>query len=233
MQRSQTAKDCRKTGILAACSRAADRSTLPRARPGGRIVSRRVAWGVCLLLISSPLLASDVHIDFDKEFDFSSIHTYAWKDDPKASLSEDYPFLHDRIVEVVDARLFRGGYEKVESEPDAYIAYRVSTTTDLSLDSPFLGYTYPSGWYWDSYWVSAWSTPGMPGRTYTHGTLLIEVWTSRTNQLIWRGSATAAVSGNYDKMSKRIFNVVGQIADRWRKMHERQEKEKAKASAGR
>ena len=54
-----------------------------------------------------------------------------------------------------------------------------------------------------------------------------------SNQLIWRGSATGAVTGDYDKMSKRIFKLVGQIADRWREMREDQAKGKAKASAGR
>jgi len=196
-------------------------------------MSRRIALCVGLLLLASPSVAGDIHIDFDKDFDFSSVHSYTWKDDPKTSLSQDNPFFHERILEVVDARLYRAGIKKAESAPDIYMGYRVSTSTDLSLDSPFFGYGYPLGWYWDPYWNSVWATPNMPsgGRTYTKGTLLIEAWTRESNTLIWRGSSTGAVTTDYDKMSKRIFKLVGQIADRWRDMREDQEKEKAKAPA--
>jgi hypothetical protein len=196
---------------------------------------RRVALWAGLLLMASPLLAGDIHVDFDKDFDFSSIHSYAWQDDPKTSLSENNPPLHARIVEVVGARFYRAGIQKNESTPDIYVGYRVSTSTDLSLDSGYYGYGYPLGWYWDPYWNNVWATPNMPsgGRTYTKGTLLIEAWTAGTKKLIWRGSATAAVTENYDKMYNKIFKLVGQIADRWHAMRADQEKEKAKASATR
>ena len=228
-----------------------------------------------LLLIASPAFAgkTDIHVDFDRNFDFKTITSYAWKDDPKQSLSQDNPYLNDRIVEVVDARFYRAGIKKMkgaapaggsagggaaagatpagekasgisalpgapvaaEGTPDIYVAYRVSTTTDLSLDSGFFGYGYPLGWFWDPYWNSVWATPNMPsaGRTYTKGTLLIEAWTAQDRKLIWRGAATGAVSENYEKMYDKIFKVVGQIADRWRDMREEQEKEKAKAASAR
>ncbi len=200
----------------------------------GRPASVVLALG--LLLLASPALAgkNDIHVDFDKEFDFSAIHSYAWKDDPKTSLSQDNPYLHQRIIEVVGARLYRANIAQDEAKPDIYIGYRVSTTTDLSLDSGFFGYGYPIGWYWDPYWNSVWATPNMPsgGRTYTKGTLLIEAWTAETKKLIWRGSATAAVTENYDKMYDRIYKIVGQIADRWQDMRSDQAKEKAKAATG-
>jgi hypothetical protein len=81
--------------------------------------------------------------------------------------------------------------------------------------------------------LSIWATPNMPqaGRTYTHGTLILEAWTAGTKKIIWRGSGTVGVTDDYDKMSNRIFKLVGQMADRWRDMHEKQEKEKAKAKA--
>jgi hypothetical protein len=219
--------------ILAAQARPPGWATLERVPAGGFIMYRRVALWVVLLLVATPLLAGDVHIDYDKDFDFSSIHTYTWKDDPKTSLSQDNPYFHDRIIEVVDSRLYRGGAKKVESDPDVYIAYRVSTTTDLSLDCGYFGYTYPGGWYWDPYWNSVWATPNMPssGRTYTHGTMLIEIWTAATKQLIWRGSTVASVTDDYDKMSNRIFKAIVQLSDKWRDMHEKQMKEAAKAKA--
>ena len=197
---------------------------------------RQLALCVALLLIASPLLAgkNDIHVDFDKAFDFSTIKSYAWKDDPKTSLSQDNPYLHDRIMEVVGARLYRANIAQDEAKPDIYIGYRVSTTTDLSLDSSFYGYGYPIGWYWDPYWNSLWATPNMPGsgRTYTKGTLLVEAWTTGTKKLIWRGSATSAMSENYDKMYDKIFKIVGQIVERWHDMRADQDKEKAKAAAG-
>jgi hypothetical protein len=200
----------------------------------GRIVSRRLALFAGLLLVASPLLAADTYVDYDRQFDFSTIHTYAWKFDPNATLQDGNPYMHDRIVDIVDARLHHGGLKRVESDPDVYVGYRVSTTSDLARESAYLGYSYPIGWYWDPYWNSVWSTPNMPwsGRTYTHGTLLIEVWTAKTNQMIWRGSGTAGVNDNFDKTSKKVLKLTGEMADRWREMREKEAKEAAKAKAG-
>jgi hypothetical protein len=194
---------------------------------------RRPAWLVLVVsLFVSPVLAgSDIHIDFDPQFDFSTIKTYAWVDDPRTSLSENNPFIHGRIIEVVDMRLSLSGIRKVETEPDVYIAYRAATTTDMSADG--FGYFYPGTWLWDPYYW-AWATPNMPNeRTYTKGTLLIEAWTARTNQIIWRGSGSADVTSNMDKMNKRVVDLLVRISDKWRDMRAHPEREKSKAAATR
>ena len=186
-----------------------------------------------LLLATAPVLAgSDVHIDFDPSFDFSTIHSYAWKDDPKRSLSQDNPFLHERIVEVVDGRLYRAGVKKVpeDGDPDAFIAYRVAIDSDMALDAAEYGYFYPASWYW-SPGAWSWATPNMPTeRTYTKGTLLIEVWSAHTKQMIWRGSGQQETTSNLDKMNKRIFDLIAKISDKWRDLRDKQERDRAKSA---
>ena len=198
------------------------------------MTTRRLAIGAALLLLAAvPLLAgSDIQIDFDREFDFSTIHSYAWKDDPRRSLSEDNPFLHGRIVEIVDGRLYRAGIKKVEDDPDAYIAYRVATNSDMAIDAAEYGYFYPGTWYWSpAAW--SWATPNMPTeRTFTKGTLLIEVWTARNKQIVWRGSGQGETSTNLDKMQKKILTLITKMADKWGDMRANQEREKAKAAKG-
>lgn len=194
-------------------------------------VRRSATLLLLLLLVASPLLAgkNDVHIDFDPHFDFSTIKTYSWVDDPRTSLSQDNPFYHQRIVELVDLRISRSGIRKVETEPDVYIAYRVAVNTDMSRDA--FGYFYPGTWLWDPYYW-AWATPNMPDdRSYAKGTLLIEAWTARTNQIFWRGSGSADVTTNMDKMNKRIVDLLVRISDKWRDMRANQDREKAKAAA--
>jgi uncharacterized protein DUF4136 len=187
-----------------------------------------------LLLVAVPAMAGgDVHIDFDRSFDFSTIHSYAWRDDPKRSLSQDNPYLHERIVENVDGKLYQAGVKKVEEsgDPDAFVAYRVAIDSDMAIDAAEYGYFYPASWYW-SPGAWSWATPNMPTeRTYTKGTLLIEVWSARTKQMIWRGSGQQETTTNLDKMNKRIFDLITKIADTWRGMRAKQEKEKAKAAS--
>ncbi|HEV8202180.1 MAG TPA: DUF4136 domain-containing protein [Candidatus Polarisedimenticolia bacterium] len=188
---------------------------------------------LALLLLAAPAGAgSDVQIDFDQAFDFSSVHSYAWRDDPKRSLSQDNPFLHERIVEVVDGRLYRAGVKKVQEDgdPDAYIAYRVAINSDMAIAAEEYGYFYPASWYWSpAAW--SWATPNMPTeRTYTKGTLLFEVWSARTKQMIWRGSGQAQTTTNLDKMNKRIFDLIIKISDKWRGMRADQEKDRARAA---
>ena len=194
---------------------------------------RRVLLLASFLLIAAPAGAgSDVQIDFDRGFDFSSVHAYAWRDDPKRSLSQDNPFFHERIVEVVDGKLYQAGVKKVQEDgdPDAYIAYRVAINSDMAIDAAEYGYCYPASWYWSpAAW--SWATPNMPTeRTYTKGTLLIEVWSARTKQMIWRGSGQAQTTTNVDKMNKRIFDLITKIADKWRGMRADQERDRARAA---
>jgi len=198
------------------------------------MTTRRLAVGAALLLLAAfPLLAgSDIQIDFDREFDFSTIHSYAWKDDPRRSLSEDNPFLHERIVEIVDGRLYRSGIKKVEDDPDAYIAYRVAINSDMAIDAAEYGYFYPGTWYWSPV-AWSWATPNMPTeRTFTKGTLLIEVWTARTKQIVWRGSGQGETTTNLDKMQKKILTLITKIADKWHDMRADHEREKAKTAKG-
>jgi hypothetical protein len=189
-----------------------------------------IAW--LLSAATSVGAGSDIQIDFDRDFDFSTIHSYAWKDDPRRSLSEDNPFLHERIVEIVDGRLYRGGIKKAEADPDAFIAYRVAIDSDMAIDAMEYGYFYPASWYWSpAAW--SWATPNMPdARTYTKGTLLIEVWTADTKRMIWRGSGQTETTTNLDKMQKRILTLITKMSDRWRDMRTDQEHEKAKAAKG-
>jgi hypothetical protein len=195
---------------------------------------RSPRWVPLLLLaFTCPLEAKDdIQIDFDRAFDFSTVRSYAWRDDPKVSLSEDNPFYHERIVEIVDGRMYQAGIRKVEEDPDVYIAYRVATNSDLAIDAAEYGYFYPGTWYWSpAAW--SWATPNMPSeRTYTKGTLLIEIWTARTKQIIWRGSGQEETTTNMDKMSKRIFHLITKMAERWREMRADHEKKKAKAARG-
>lgn len=198
------------------------------------MTTRRLAVGAALLLLAAPplLAGSDIQIDFDREFDFSTIHSYAWKDDPRRSLSEDNPFLHERIVEIVDGRLYRSGIKKVEDDPDAYIAYRVAINSDMAIDAAEYGYFYPGTWYWSPV-AWSWATPNMPTeRTFTKGTLLIEVWTARTKQIVWRGSGQGETTTNLDKMQKKILTLITKIADKWRGMRADHEREKAKTAKG-
>lgn len=198
------------------------------------MTTRRLAVGAALLLLAVPplLAGSDIQIDFDREFDFSTIHSYAWKDDPRRSLSEDNPFLHERIVEIVDGRLYRSGIKKVEDDPDAYIAYRVAINSDMAIDAAEYGYFYPGTWYWSPV-AWSWATPNMPTeRTFTKGTLLIEVWTARTKQIVWRGSGQGETTTNLDKMQKKILTLITKIADKWRGMRADHEREKAKTAQG-
>ena len=208
---------------------------LPR-RPGARfqrtLLPPAAALGLLFAFAVPAGAGSDIQIDFDRAFDFSTIHSYAWKDDPRRSLSEDNPFLHGRIVEIVDGRLYQAGIKKVEENPDAYIAYRVAINSDMALDAAEYGYFYPASWYWSpAAW--SWATPNMPTeRTYTKGTLLIEVWTAGSKQIIWRGSAQSETTVNLDKMNKKLLTLITRMSDKWRDMRADQEREKTKAAKG-
>ena len=62
---------------------------------------------------------------------------------------------------------------------------------------------------------------------YTEGTLVIDVWEAKKDQMIWRGIATATVGSSAGKNEKKLDKALAKMA----KQYQKQQKKNAKALA--
>jgi hypothetical protein len=165
----------------------------------------RVAKVLGLLGVMSVWLAGcstvEVRTDFDRAVDFSRFSTYAWKQLPNTG----NPLLDSRIVSAVDGQLFSKGWKRV-SELQAQTVLAASTAVqDRQRIDTFHNAGGP-GWHgW------GWGGPVMSTSrvvTYSIGTLILDLYDTRTRNAVWRGTASDIVSRDPARVSKALADGV-------------------------
>ena len=192
----------------------------------------RVLLVLTAILFAGPAFAQKIYIDYDKDYDRSTIKTYAWKATPDTSVKDYDPLLHSRIVSGIEHYLTLGGLAEADSDPDVYVTYHGNSKEELSVNTSSIGvgYGYPSAWgygryggyggYYGSYYGGMYG--GMATTTvtaYQVGTLVIDVWDADTEKLIWRGmAANIMLTDNPKKMAKKIDKALSKMVDKWRRV---------------
>ena len=174
-------------------------------------------WFALLLLLamaSGPAMA--VSVDYDRENDFSKYKTFAWREG-RAARSE---MNEKRIRDAVNANLEAAGLVRTEGEADVYVLSYVSVEGEERVNVEQIGY----GGYWGGGYGSSVSTSVS---SYTEGTLVIDIWDAKKEQMVWRGIATATVGSNAGKNEKKLDNALEKMS----KQYQKQQKQNAKALA--
>ena len=161
-----------------------------------------------MMLLSLGLFLSacsnvEVRTDHDSAVDFSRYSTYAWKKRPTTSFS----LMNQRIVAAVEEQLSAKGWRKApETEAQTMLAATVTTRDGQRVDTVH----------------NNWGGPGMPGWgwggpmmmtshvvSYTVGSLIVDIYDSRTHDAIWRGTASGLLSDNPKRVRQSIDKGVG------------------------
>ena len=194
----------------------------------------RVFLLLAAILFVGPAFAQKIYINYDKDYDRSTIKTYAWMETAQTSVRDSDPLLHSRIVNGIEHYITLGGLTETDGDPDVYITYHGSSKQELSVNTSSIGvgYGYPSGWgygpyggyggYYGHYYGTVYS--GMATTTVTYyqvGTLVIDVWDADTQKLIWRGTAAnVTLTDNPKKMAKKLDKALRKMVDKWRRVKE-------------
>jgi hypothetical protein len=124
--------------------------------------------------------------DWDESYDFSTLSTYAWTEQElEGGVSE---IMVRRMYAAVDDDLAAKGFSKKDVHTaDVLLAYHTGTQDRQQYDT----YGYGAGGWWGGYWGGGMTTTSV--RTYTEGTLILDVVDRVKNELVWRGSATDTI----------------------------------------
>lgn len=153
---------------------------------------------LALLLPAAAVAAPKVTVDHDPAVDFTAYKTYYWAIKPQGGS----PLVDQRIVDNIDAQLRDKGW-KLAEQGDVAVAAHVSTSQKQSLDTFYSG-TPLGGWAWRGWGGAAMGTATTRVHDYEVGTLVVDMFDSRTQQAIWRGTATGTVSSSPDKVNKAV-----------------------------
>ena len=188
-------------------------------------MSRSSFW-LLAVTVGAPAFAAKPQIQWNDDYDFSSVRTFQWQAPPADSLAETDPFLHSRIVNTIEYELTGYGLTEVDASADVYVTYHASSRRDVNLESDTIGYSY------GAYGTDRWGLYGFreidPVVTSTRiievqrGTLVVDIVDAATDELVWRGTATdIVVSDDPAKNQKMAEKVIRAMAKQSRKLRER------------
>jgi hypothetical protein len=147
------------------------------------------------LIVSSPSSAQHVRTDYDRGTNFSQYKTYSWE-----QVQTENPLWVNRMKDAVNSALASKGWTAVGSGGSVAIMAMEITRTHRTLNT-----------YYDSF-GGGWRRGGGIGfgdattteDTYRVGTLVVDLFDSKTKNLVWRGSTSDVL---YDKSEKNIKNL--------------------------
>jgi hypothetical protein len=155
-----------------------------------------------LLVLVTSVFAEEIRTDYDHHVNFSEYKTYSW-----AKVETSDSIWDERVKEAVDKELAAKGWTQVPSGGDVSVVAIGTTRTKPTLRTFYDGF---DGWYWG----------GFGGATtyvenYTEGTLVVDMFDSKSKKLIWRGSASDVLSSKPEKNIKKLDKAVQKMFERF------------------
>lgn len=148
------------------------------------------------LLLIPVLLAGcssiSVNTDFDPTADFNAYKTYGWA--PYADGEVPGPS-DKRLMLTVDEEMAARGYRRVESDPDMILQYQAAVQDKVYVDTVHYGY--------------GWGTTDV--YQYEQGTLVLNIIDAREKEIVWVGTARAAVDSsrpNPEKLKQAVHMML-------------------------
>ena len=151
-------------------------------------MKRHLLLAMATVLVAACVSTPVVQTDHDPAAAFSAYRTYAWRQEPPAS----NPLVRQRLVAAIEARLQAKGWSPApESEADIALVGNVASREEQTIETFYEG----PGW-------SEWEWRGVTGHggyrttrvyTYTVGTLVLDMFDTRTRKAVWRATAEGTV----------------------------------------
>jgi hypothetical protein len=166
---------------------------------------KKVAVGLMglMFLFAGVASAQQVKTDYDRGANFAQYKTYSWE---KVKTKDQLDV--DRIKSAVNAALAAKGWTQVDSGGDVSIVAMEITNTQQTLNTFYDGMG--GGWGWRRF-GGGFGEATTTTDTYKVGTLVVDLFDTKTKQLIWRGSESDTLSNNSDKNIKNLDKGVDKM----------------------
>jgi hypothetical protein len=137
---------------------------------------------VGLALTPLVLGAQSIQTDWDRSFDFSTLKTYNYVSQPRGRNDPLVinPMNERRIRVALDSQLTARGYARDSVNPDFLVAYHVATRSRLEVQD------------W-GYGPGRWGNRRIDVDRYVEGTLIVDIVSAASKELVWRGFATGTI----------------------------------------
>ena len=172
-------------------------SPTPFARRADLLVA-----AVAVLVLGGCASSMNVSTDYDRAANFAPLKTYSWRVEQQLP----NPLNAQRLVDAIDANLKAKGFTKVESGGDMTVTYHAATDKSVDVQSFQSGGAYSC---WGGCMTSTTVTP------VTLGTLIVDIVDTKSNKMLWRGSASDTVSGDPKENEAKIQEGVHRMFEKF------------------
>jgi len=156
------------------------------------------------LVFAGMASAQQVKTDYDRSANFALYKTYSWE-----HIETRDPLNVDRIKNAVNAVLAARGWTLVDSGADVAVLAMEITRDQQTLDTFYDGFG--GGWGWRRFGGGGFGEATTTTDTYKVGTVVVDLFATKTKQLIWRGAASDTLSNNSDKNIKNLNESVDKM----------------------
>lgn len=166
-------------------------------------VFRVTVAGALFLVAVTAAFGMSVKSDYEKNFDFSQLHSFAFKTD-RASNDPliTNTIVAGRIQNALTAQLEANGFTQAPQDPDFIVAFYSRTTEKTQVQSagfgPGFGFGRGFGWGYGVPFRGRWRWgygPDIWTSTYTQGCVMADIIDPKTSELVWRGVVRDTVNG--------------------------------------
>jgi hypothetical protein len=159
---------------------------------------QRLAMLFAALLVTTLAFSREVRVDYDHHVNFERYRTYSW-----AKVETPNSLWDERVKEAVDKALQSKGWQEVPDGGDVSVVAVGTTNEKRTLRTFYDGF---DGWMWGGFGDATTYED-----TYQVGTLVVDMFDTRTKKLIWRGSASDVLSTKPDKNVKELEKSVDKM----------------------
>jgi len=165
----------------------------------------RIAFGaLAICLVSSFAMAQQVSVNYNHEANFTQYHTYAWGSNNKNAIQNS--ILAQVAQQDIESAMSAKGLQKVQE----------SQNPDLVLTA--------SGGEREQTSYNAWGMRGIGGgmggitpEQNVISTMVVSLYDTKKQELVWRGIAQDTLSNNGNKNQKEVNNAVNKMFKQWPK----------------
>src|ERR1700736_5393364 len=157
-----------------------------------------------MLFFAGQASAQQVKTDYDRSANFAQYKTYSWQ-----HVNTQDPLDVDRIKSAVNTALAAKGWTQVDSGGDVSIVAVEITRDQQTLNTFYDGLG--GGWGWRRFGGGGFGQATTTTETYKVGTVVVDLFDTKTKQLIWRGTESDTLSNNSDKNIKNLDKGVDKM----------------------
>jgi hypothetical protein len=182
------------------------RNLKKKQKKGGTMTLQRVVFVLIgmMFLFAGNSSAQQVKTDYDRSTNFAQYKTYSWEH-VKTKDALDV----DRIKSAVNAALAAKGWTQVNSGGDVSIMAMEITQNQQTLNTFYDGFG--GGWGFRRFGGGGFGEATTTTDTYKVGTVVVDLFDTKTKQLIWRGSSSDTLSNNSEKNIKNLDKGVDKM----------------------